>query len=167
MLRLSVLFFCLVLLAGCDSDGDGPSDPPAASALLGVAVEDASGAPVSGLSLTMEYDLVSSNGDGGDRTLPPAVLRYFGVEALGDDRFRVEWETESEEAVARFVVEAGADEEAFGDVVEAEAQGPGQPYAVEVEGSFSAFRLRIEDTDGSVEYSEVRIVTAGDDPPAF
>ncbi len=97
MLRPFAIVLCLVLLAGCDSGEAETTD------LFSVAVETPSGEPVPGLDLTMEYALGGTN-DEGDRAAHPAVLRYFEVFELGDDRFSVEWETEGEEGLAQFVI---------------------------------------------------------------
>jgi hypothetical protein len=160
MPRLFAFLFCLGLLAGCDSN----DDPPADSSLFSVAVETPSGDPVAGLELMMEYALVGSNV--GDRPAQPVELRYFNVAVLGVDLFRVEWETEQEEGVARFVVEARPSDGDFEDVAEVVPEGAGATYVVDVEGRYDAFRLRIEFVEGAAEYSEVFEV-AEDDPPAF
>ena len=163
MLRLLLFAFCLALFVGCDSAED-VSD----SALLDVTVETPSGAPVEGLGLTMEYALGSGTEgeDGGDRIAPAAEITYFNVYTQADASYIVEWGTNEEEGVERFVVEAGSSENNLEDVLEVAPQGAFQPYVAEVEGDFALFRLRIEFADESVEFSEVvePIVVSEEDP---
>lgn len=164
MVRPFALVLFLVLLVGCDSAEDGPG-----SALLDVTVETPVGTPVEGLSLAMEYALGSGIDGGGARVARSTVLRYFAVYASGDGRFDAEWETEDEEGVALFVVEAGPSADDLEDAAEIEPHGTSEPYTVEVAGAYALFRLRIEFADGDVEHSEVvePIGVAGEDSPAY
>lgn len=163
MPRLTFLALCLLLFVGCDSadDADG--------ALLRLIVETPSGTAVDGLDITMEYALGDGR-SGGDRIARPADITYFDVYARGDAPFVVEWGTSGEDGVARFVIEAARDEDEFEPVAEVAPQGAGTPYEVEVERDvdFALFRLRIDNADGSVAYSETvePISVAEEDPPA-
>lgn len=103
----------------------------------------------------MEYALDDGRG-GGDRIARPAEITYFNVYAPEDEPYSVEWGTNDADGVERFVVEAGQGEDEFEAVAETAPAGSGSDYVVEVERDveYALFRIRIDNVDGSIEYSE-------------
>lgn len=102
----------------------------------------------------------------GDNAYPlPVELMAFSARWLGEAAVRLDWMTASERGVRRFVVERSVSRRDFEAVAAVPAAGNAihpQTYAwidrTPPHSEVLYYRLRIEDDDGSVDFSPVRVV---------
>lgn len=119
-----------------------------------------------------ELNVITSIFTGCGYILPPfpVVLDLFTAERRNATHVALNWETASESNSRGFHIERKLeDEESFSDVGFVASFGTTndrQPYFFmdrNTSGGFSQYRLRQEDSDGTVHYSEIRIVAGTQD----
>lgn len=99
----------------------------------------------------------------------PVTLRFFQAEG-SLDRVDLSWQTESEEAFSRFVVEYGTNAKSWEGVGTVPAGGSkfaGKLYQfthAPLQPGTHYYRLKMVDSDGTFEYSRIRSVTLDGSP---